>query len=155
MAAGATHCEIFVGEWVEQVGLPDAPPGRAVFEWALRGTFLIQRSDSPLPEFPDGLMIIAYDDEADRFTQHYFDSRGVVRIYRMTLSDGLWTLLRTEADFTPLQFAQRYQGQVLLRWQHHRRPVGDLRMTEASTGRSTSRSPTPASSRPELVEGTS
>ena len=81
-----------------------------MFEWALRGTFLIQRSDSPLPEFPDGLMIIAYDDEADRFTQHYFDSRGVVRIYRMTLSDGLWTLLRTEADFTPLLFAQRYQG---------------------------------------------
>jgi hypothetical protein len=102
--------EIFVGEWVAQVVLPDAPPGRAVFEWALRGTVLIQRSDSPLPEFPDGFMIIAYDDEADRFTQHYFDSRGVVRIYQMTLSDGLWTLLRTEADFTPLEFAQRYQG---------------------------------------------
>lgn len=107
---GRAALEIFVGEWVEQVGLPGAPPGRAVFEWALRETILIQRSNSPLPEFPDGLMIIAYDESADTFTQHYFDSRGVVRIYQMTLRDGLWTLLRAEADFTSLEFSQRFQG---------------------------------------------
>ena len=51
--------DVFVGEWIEQVEMPDAPPGRCTFEWDLRGTVLVQRSQSPLPEFPDGLMIMA------------------------------------------------------------------------------------------------
>jgi hypothetical protein len=29
----------------------------------------------------------------------------------MTLAGGVWTLLRTEADFTPLDFAQRFIGE--------------------------------------------
>ena len=37
----------------------------------------------------------------DGYTQHYSDSRGVVRIYAMTSGDGTWTLGRTKADFTP------------------------------------------------------
>jgi hypothetical protein len=28
--------------------------------------------------------------------------RGVARVYRMTLDDNVWTLLRDEADFSPL-----------------------------------------------------
>jgi hypothetical protein len=28
----------------------------------------------------------------------------------MDLSEGVWTLLRDSADFTPLEFAQRYTG---------------------------------------------
>jgi hypothetical protein len=102
--------DVLVGEWVEQVGVPGAPPGRAVFEWILRGAFLVQRSDSPLPEFPDGFTVIAPDALAGGLVQHYFDSRGVVRRYRTTLADGVWTLLRTEPDATPLDFAQRFVG---------------------------------------------
>jgi hypothetical protein len=102
--------EILVGEWVEQVLLPDAPPGRAVFEWALRGAYLLQRADSPLPESPDGFMVIEPAPDGDGYTQHYFDSRGVTRVYRMQLRDREWTLLRTEPDFSPLDFAQRFQG---------------------------------------------
>jgi hypothetical protein len=75
-----------------------------------RGRFLLQRSESPQPEFPDGFMIIAPDIVAGGLTQHYFDSRGVVRRYRMTLADGVWTLLRTEPDASPLDFAQRFVG---------------------------------------------
>ncbi|HEY0812585.1 MAG TPA: hypothetical protein VGE11_04840 [Pseudonocardia sp.] len=39
------------------------------------------------------------------------DSRGVTRLYRMPLAGGVWTLLRTEADVTPLDFAQRFTGE--------------------------------------------
>jgi hypothetical protein len=102
--------DVFVGEWVEQVEVPDAPPGRCVFEWELRGTFLVQRSLSPLPEFPDGFMVIS--PTPDGYLQHYFDSRGVVRLYRMSLDDRTWTLLRTEPDFSPLEFSQRYVGTI-------------------------------------------
>jgi hypothetical protein len=48
--------------------------------------------------------------DGDGFRQHYFDSRGVVRLYAMTLQDGRWTLLREAADFSPLHFTQRYVG---------------------------------------------
>jgi hypothetical protein len=102
--------DFFVGEWIEQVDFPDAPPGRALFEWDLRGSVLIQRAISPLPEYPDGLMIISLD--SDGYIQHYFDSRGVVRLYRMTLHHRTWTLLRTESDFTPLDFSQRFVGTI-------------------------------------------
>ena len=51
--------DVFVGEWIEQVEVPNAPPGRSFFEWDLKGSFLIQRALSPLPEYPDGLMIIS------------------------------------------------------------------------------------------------
>jgi hypothetical protein len=102
--------DIFVGEWIEQVEVPDAPPGRSIFEWDLKGSFLIQRALSPLPEYPDGLMIISL--APDGYLQHYFDSRGVVRLYRMSLQDRTWTLIRTEPDFTPLEFSQRFVGTI-------------------------------------------
>jgi hypothetical protein len=44
------------------------------------------------------------------YTQHYFDSRGVARLYAMTLDDRTWTLERTTSDFTSLDFCQRYVG---------------------------------------------
>src|SRR5829696_901425 len=66
--------DVFVGEWIEQVEVPGAPPGRSIFEWDLKGSFLVQRALSPLPEYPDGLMIISV--EPDGYLQHYFDSRG-------------------------------------------------------------------------------
>ena len=50
--------DLLVGEWIEQVELPEDTPGRCRFTWDLRGTVLLQRSFSPLPEFPDGLMVI-------------------------------------------------------------------------------------------------
>ena len=59
---------------------------------------------------PDALTIIAPDEAGDGYRQHYFDSRGVVRLYAMTFGDGAWTLLFTSPDFTPLSFAQRYTG---------------------------------------------
>jgi hypothetical protein len=105
-----TALDVFVGEWIEQVEVPNAPPGRSIFEWDLRGSFLVQRALSPLPEYPDGLAIISL--APDGYLQHYFDSRGVVRLYRMSVADRTWTLLRTEPDFTPLEFSQRFVSTI-------------------------------------------
>ena len=74
------------------------------FEWTLGGAFLLQKSEIDLPEAPDALCVIAPDGE--HFTQHYFDSRGVVRIYAMTFDGATWTLERDDPDF-----AQRYVGE--------------------------------------------
>jgi hypothetical protein len=49
---------------------------------------------------------------AEPRSQHYFDSRGVARIYAMGFEDSLWTLLRETPDFTQLDFAQRFTGRL-------------------------------------------
>lgn len=105
--------DILVGAWaahVEHPLLPDLPDGRAEFSWALDGQYLMQRSTIPQPEFPDSLALIAPGDEAGTYLQHHFDTRGVTRLYRMTLAAGTWTLWRTASDFSPLGFCQRFQG---------------------------------------------
>jgi len=101
---------VLVGTWTEQVDLPGMPPGQMSFEWMLDGQFLLQRSTIPEPAFPDSIAIIAAAGRGDGYTQHYFDARGVVRTYAMTLEDRTWTLLRDRPDATPLHFAQRFTG---------------------------------------------
>ncbi len=53
---------------------------------------------------------MAYEPTGDAYTQHYFDSRGVVRLYAMTFRDGICTPMRDSPDFTPLDFWQRFTG---------------------------------------------
>jgi hypothetical protein len=84
--------------------------GRAVFEWVLGGQFLAQHEEIPDPDVPDSSAIIGFDPDSQAYTQHYFDSRGVARVYAMTFSEGVWTLLRETPDFTPLDFSPRFTG---------------------------------------------
>jgi hypothetical protein len=104
-----SRLEALVGEWTEQVANP-SPPGRMVFEWALGAWFIVQRSEIPHPDCADSMAIIAVDANCETYTQHYFDSRGVVRVYKMSLNNRTWTLLRDGPDFTPLEFSQRFTG---------------------------------------------
>jgi hypothetical protein len=113
MDESRTRLERFIGEWTMQVRFPGAPSvegGQVVFEWMTGERFLIQRWEVPVPEAPDGLAIIGFDAGRGTFLQHYFDSRGIARVYTMSLEDGVWTLWRDTADFSPLDFAQRYTG---------------------------------------------
>jgi hypothetical protein len=107
--------EPFVGEWrLEAPAFPLpaelAGQARATFAWTLDGAFLVQHSTVPAAEAPDGLFVIALEGDCDGYTQHYFDSRGVVRLYAMTFDGSEWTLQRSSADFTPLDFHQRWIG---------------------------------------------
>ncbi len=112
---------VFVGEWVVEARFPggepappiareEGPQARSRFEWALDGQILLQRTEVPVPEAPDSLTIVSIDLETGAYTQHYYDSRGVVRLYAMTFAGGVWTLTRESADFSPLDFAQRFTG---------------------------------------------
>ena len=104
-----------VGEWSILAGFGDTPPAdigaRVRFEWLPGERFLVQRWEVPVPEAPDGLAIIGADPESEgEYLQHYFDSRGVARVYKMSLEDGVWKLWRDEPDFSPLDFSQRFTG---------------------------------------------
>ena len=103
--------EPFIGEWVMAADFPAgaaAGTGRAVFEWALGRQFLIERTE--VPGAPDSIAIVGFDSARQSYCQHYFDSRGVARVYAMDFGDGVWTLLRNSPDFTPLEFSQRFTG---------------------------------------------
>jgi hypothetical protein len=89
---------------------PTGPVGLSTFEWMLGGQFLVQRTEFSSSGPPEAVSIVGLDAEGAHFTQHYFDSRGVARLYAMTLDDGIWTLQRDTADFTSLPFRQRFLG---------------------------------------------
>jgi len=120
-ADALARLEVFAGEWTMEARFPGGQPAQASaaggdpvarsrFEWALDRQFLLQRTEISVPEAPDSLAIVSADLETGAYTQHYYDSRGVVRLYAMTLADGVWTLTRESPDFTPLEFRQRFTG---------------------------------------------
>ncbi len=98
----------FVGEWELAVDLPGAEDVRGNVSFEPLGDVLVQRVSIPVAEAPDSCCVIVVADGG--FVQHYFDSRGIARLYDMTFDGFTWTLERTKADFTPLEFQQRYVG---------------------------------------------
>src|SRR4051794_7803333 len=99
----------FVGRWELAVDLPGAEGVRGAVVFDRMGDVLVQRTTVPVPQAPDSCCVIVGSDDGG-FTQHYFDSRGVARLYAMNFDGSLWTLERTKPDFTPLEFHQRYVG---------------------------------------------
>ena len=91
--------------------LPDAG-ARVSFEWLGDGAFLVERWNVPIPEAPDGIALLGWDEGRGTFLQHYFDTRGVARVYTMGFDGRTWTLERTAPDFSPFDFAQRFTGTV-------------------------------------------
>jgi hypothetical protein len=107
--------EPFIGEWSLEMVMPgqDAMPdigARVSFEWMSGELWLVQRWKVPIPEAPDGIAIIGHGEGRGGLLQHYFDQRGVARVYEMAFEDGVWTLQRVKADFSPFEFAQRFTG---------------------------------------------
>jgi hypothetical protein len=102
-----------LGTWETEATWPPGGPGvirgKATFAWTLGGAYLEVRGAGAHP-IPDSLAVIGPARDGNGFTQHYFDERGVVRLYAMHLEDGMLTLLREEADFSPLDFSQRFVG---------------------------------------------
>jgi hypothetical protein len=109
---GIEQLEPLIGEWKLEVGLPGSAEVDATCacEWILGGAFLQQRNQVDHPDAPDAVCVVGLDGQGG-FTQHYFDSRGVARLYEMKFAAGRWELLRVNPDFTPLDFSQRYVAQ--------------------------------------------
>jgi hypothetical protein len=93
-------------DWVP----PDAPSARVRFEWMPGERFLVQRWEVPVPEAPDGIAIIGPGAGDAPYRQHYFDQRGVARLYDMSFDGRVWKLWREREDFSPLSFKQRFEG---------------------------------------------
>jgi hypothetical protein len=101
-----------VGTWdVELSFSADQPPltgGQATFEWLEEGHFLIERSHGGRSDVPKAFMVIGSDDTLESYTMLYYDSRGVSRLYQMSLNDQVWMLWRDAPGFY-----QRFTGEFV------------------------------------------
>ena len=102
----------FIGEWSVEgrhVAFPDTViHGRSLFAWWGDRAFLVHHSTFDHPDFPDSMSVIGATRPDGGLALHWFDTRGVNRLYDMTFAKGVWTLDRKAAG--PNDFDQRMRG---------------------------------------------
>ena len=77
--------------------LPDTVVyGHTAFEWLEGEKFLIVRAATDHPDFPDSISVIG---DTDGLRMHYFDSRGVHRLYEVGFGDNTWEMSRDAPGF--------------------------------------------------------
>jgi hypothetical protein len=100
-AGAAPALAKLVGTWTTEATHPEFPGtvvrGRSEIEWLEGERFLIVRARLDHPEFPDAISIIG---DTDGLRMHYFDSRGVHRIYETSISDDSWDIRRDSSEFS-------------------------------------------------------
>lgn len=72
------------------------------------GSFVMLHWTYDHPEFPDAIAML------DEHTYHYFDVRGVTRVFDLTIDDSGWAMIRHDEDFWQLS------GQVPRHGRHRR-----------------------------------
>ncbi|WP_116451619.1 hypothetical protein [Blastococcus litoris] len=96
-----------LGEWTTEATHPGLPGevihGRATFEWLEDQQLLVLRTHVEHDAIPDALAVIGTLDGAP--AMHYFDVRGVHRVFEVDVAPGTWRY----RNATP-GFAQRFTG---------------------------------------------
>jgi hypothetical protein len=115
-----------VGTWTTEATHPASPGlvvhGTVEMTWLEGERFLIHRARTDHPQFPDSISIIGIMDRdrvedarttdsklaaAPSLCMHYYDSRGVYRVYDMSIDESVWRLWRNAPGFS-----QRFTGVV-------------------------------------------
>ena len=81
--------------------------GSMSVEWLEGGGYVIARSRPDGGGVPNSVTVMGPREGTGELVQHYFDSRGVARVYEMTLENDEWTLFRDGPEF-----AQRFTGRL-------------------------------------------
>jgi hypothetical protein len=102
---------LLVGEWEMELsnsaflpGPSDTVKGSASFAWTEDGAFLAMRQGT---NSPSALWLIGRDEASTAYEIFYYDSRGVSRIYAMSLRGGTWKIWRNSPGFS-----QRYEAAI-------------------------------------------
>jgi hypothetical protein len=90
--------EALIGEWILEAPSFPGQRGRASFQWLEDGAYLRFHAEPPDPA-PTATLIIGRDDSGESYTALYYDSRGVSRVYQMSLAEGVWAMWRDVPGF--------------------------------------------------------
>jgi hypothetical protein len=92
--------EPLIGDWHGEGEIPIEPPLKISAEAKIErlGAFLVFSSKGEPADVPDGISIIGGAPEGQPQPMHYFDSRGVKRLFLMTLEGSTWTIVRAPGE---------------------------------------------------------
>jgi len=98
-----------IGRWETEGAHPMLPGeairGTSIFEWLDGQRFVIWRSHYDHSQIPDAITIIGVTE--GQLSMHYFDQRGVYRVYAASLDQATWRYWR---DAPAPDFSQRFTG---------------------------------------------
>lgn len=110
--------ERLIGEWHGEGTMPIEPPLKISQESTISplGAFLVFSSVAEPAEVPDSISIIGGAPDGEPQPMHYFDSRGMQRLYMTTLEGSWWRIWRAPGeDWNGPQgpgFNQRFFGDI-------------------------------------------
>jgi hypothetical protein len=127
-----------IGEWHGEGAIPIEPPMKVSAEVTIEplGEFIVMRSKGEPAEMPDSVSIIGGAPDGDPQPMHYFDSRGVKRLFMTAVEDSTWKIWRAAGeDWNGPDgpgFNQRFIGEISAdgssiegRWERGMRDAGD------------------------------
>ena len=108
--------EPLIGQWHGEGTLPIDPPLKMSVEAKIErlGEFVVFSAVGEPAELPDSVSVIGGAPDGEPQPMHYFDSRGVERVYLMTLEGSTWKIWRAPGENwrDDPGFNQRFIGEI-------------------------------------------
>jgi hypothetical protein len=86
-----------LGTWeftMQHSAMSEPVTGRQRYERVLAGAFVLQHWTYDHPDFPDAIGLLS----DDRY--HYFDVRGITRVFELDVDDTGWSMIRLAEDLS-------------------------------------------------------
>ena len=107
MTRGLEQLDVLIGEWITTSKTFSNGRGHTTVTRTEDGKFLRVDSREEDDRFPHSTQLVGADEARNECTVLYYDSRGVYRVYQMTVADGVWSMWREAPGFN-----QRYIGEI-------------------------------------------
>jgi len=128
-----------IGEWHVEGEIPIEPPMKVAGESKIErlGAFIVFSSVAEPAEVPDSLSVIGGAPDGEPQPMHYFDSRGVKRLFMTAVEGSTWRIWRAPGeDWNGPDgpgFNQRFTGEISgdgrtieARWERGMGDAGDV-----------------------------
>ena len=98
--AGLSGLDTLLGEWHAEGLLPIEPPMRITTETTVErlGAFIVIRSLGEPADMPSSLSVIGGAPDGEPQPMHYFDSRGVKRLFLTRVEGSTWDIWRAPGE---------------------------------------------------------